>query len=338
MYTPGRRNRLFFHRPHTSNGKSTSSALLEDDVCSVKSGGGLSKEDPGPSVGWVSPDDVFAPRPVVASPPLSPLVRSEFKAQYILSPSKLHDHLKEAIVPPPPPPVSPPVEVGLRSPHLEPSRGRSNTTTTAVTTTTTDTSGSHRSVMSTHSSDSPAQMRQLLPPRRIHNTSLPAMALSQPVEQPRRFVRSVSTVSQPSTATAPGPPPPPRSLAALGLLPPPRGRVGMQQPIVSFISSRSLPTPRGSEVPGAGLKHQSSRESCESQLTVRRERSMPLRDGPVSFLDIEVEEEESCGEEDDVVHAIQPWRRPTLQHSQSFLDLSSRQSGDTMRENDAMFA
>ncbi|KAG9090048.1 hypothetical protein FS749_000858 [Ceratobasidium sp. UAMH 11750] len=326
---PGKRNR-FFHRPHTSHGKSTSYTLVEDDTRSILSV--KSKEDPGPSSS-VSPDDVFGPRPVtsVASPPMSPLGRQEFRSKYILSPAKLHDHLKEALVHPPVPAAAP-AEPGLRSPRLEPSRQRSNTTTTA----TTDTSGSHRSMLSTHSTDSPAPMRSLLPPRRVHNTSLPTLSSSQTVEQPRRFVRSIMTVSQPS---APGPPPPPRPAATppsgSGLPPPPRGRAGMQ-PIVSFISTRSVPTPRPSEVPGmAGLslKHRSSRESYESQSTVRRERVVPM-----SFLEIEVEEESGEEDEDgDGVHQGEAGH-DDVQNSQSFLDLSSRQSGDTMRENEAMFA
>ncbi|KAG8745490.1 hypothetical protein FRC10_007837, partial [Ceratobasidium sp. 414] len=327
---PGKRNR-FFHRPHTSHGKSTSYGLAEDDsrsVLSVKS-----KEDPGPSSS-VSPDDVFGPRPIafanVASPPMSPQGRQEFKSKYILPPAKLHDHLKEVLVPPSAPAAAP-VEPGLRSPRLEPSRQRSNTATTAAT----DTSSSHRSMLSTHSTDSPAPMRSLLPPRRVHNTSLPTLSSSQTVEQPRRFVRSIATVSQPSTL---GPPPPSRPAAlptpGNGLPPPPRGRVGMQ-PIVSFISTRSVPTPRPSEVPGmAGLslKHRASRESYESQSTVRRARVVPM-----SFLEIELEEE--SGEEDeDGNGADGRAEHAGVQHSQSFLDLSSRQSGDTMRETEAMFS
>ncbi|KAG8718623.1 hypothetical protein FRC09_012373 [Ceratobasidium sp. 395] len=338
--THGKRNR-FFHRPHTSHGKSTSYTLAEDDTRSVLSlkAGRMSKEDPGPSSSStaVGTDDVFYPRAAlaaVASPPMSPLARHEFKSKYILSPAKLNDHLKEALVPAPAPAPSVPTEPGLRSPRLEPTRQRSNTTTT----TTTDTSGSHRSMLSIHSTDS-IPMRSLLPPRRVHNTSLPVLSSSRAVEQPRRFVQSISTVTQPS---APGPPPPPRSPAVPapgnGLPPPPRGRVGMQ-PIVSFISTQSAPTPRGSETPrmvgGVGLKHRSSRESCESQSTVRRERVIPM-----SFLEIEVEEE--SGEEDEDEAGADEggevvWERPGMQHTQSFLDLSSRQSGDAMRENEAMF-
>ncbi|KAG9075643.1 hypothetical protein FRC06_009971 [Ceratobasidium sp. 370] len=184
-------------------------------------------------------------------------------------------------------------------------------------------------------------MRSLLPPRRVHNTSLPTLSSSQAVEQPRRFVRSIATVSQPS---APGPPPPLR-LAAVpapgnGLPPPPRGRAGMQ-PIVSFISTRSAPAPRPSEVPGMtglSLKHRSSRESYESQSTVRRERVVPM-----SFLEIELEEESGEDNEDDDradgrAETEQSWEHAGVQNSQSFLDLSSRRSGDTMREKEAMFA
>ncbi|QRW11822.1 hypothetical protein RhiLY_10821 [Ceratobasidium sp. AG-Ba] len=329
----GRRNR-FFHRPHTSHGKATASALAEDDsrsVWSVKS-----KEDPGPSgsISAIHPEDLFGTpgRSTVASPPMSPLARQEFRAQYILSPAKLNDHLKkEAVVAPAPVPAAEP-PAGMRSPRLEPVRQRSNTTATVAT----DTSGSHRSIISTHSTDSPVPMRSLLPPRRVHNT-LPSMSTPQTVDQPRRYVRSVSTVSQPPTNT--GPPPPPRSPAIMphsapatgsGLPPPPRGRVGMQQPIVSFISSRSTPTPRASEVPGLqglSLKHRSSKESYESASTVRR----PVQ---MSFLDVE---EESDEEDEEEVNDTVP-ERPDLHHTQSFLDLSGRRSGDTMRENDAMFA
>ncbi|KAF8594714.1 hypothetical protein BDV93DRAFT_611734 [Ceratobasidium sp. AG-I] len=345
MNTAGKRNR-FFHRPHTSHGKSTSSALLDDDVRSMHSVKS-SKEDPGP-IAVVGLDDVFGPRPValatVASPPTSPLARHEFKAQYILSPAKLHDHLKKEATTPPATVPTPPTEPGLKSPRLEPSRARSNTTNTNVTATsiTTDTSGSHRSAFSVHSSDHSAPMRSLLPPRRVHNTSLPAMVPMQAPDHPRRYVRSTSTLSQPSS----GPPPPPRSpIISPGLPPPPRGRVGAQ-PIVSFISSRSLPTPRTSEAPKNGmgaavaLKHHSSRESCESASTLRRERSIPLREGPVSFLEIDMEEESGAEDEEDeeVDELGQGWARPALQHSRSFLDLSSRQSGDTMRENEAMFS
>lgn len=348
LNTPGKKNR-FFHRPHTSHGKSTSSALLDDDMRSLHSvkSAGMSKEDPGPTAS-LGMDDVFGPRPValatVASPPMSPLARHEFKSQHILSPAKLYDQLKkEAATPPAPSPV-PPIEPGLKSPRLEPSRARSNTTNTNITATsiTTDTSGSHRSVFSAHSSDHSAPMRSLLPPRRVHNTSLPALAPIQAPDHPRRYVRSTSTLSQPSS----GPPPPPRSpVISPGLPPPPRGRVGTQ-PIVSFIATRPMPMPRASEPlmngmgTAVGLKHRSSRESCESASTLRRERSIPLREGPVSFLEIDLEEESGFEDEDDDDEDLmgEGWSRPTLQHSQSFLDLSSRQSGDTMRENEAMFS
>jgi hypothetical protein len=92
----------------------------------------------------------------------------------------------------------------------------------------------------------------------------------------------------------------------------------------------------------ARLKHHSSRESCESAKTVRRERSIPLRETQMSFLEIEVEEEDESEDADadaGGVEAANPTtRRPALQHSQSFLDLSSRMSGDTMREDMAMFS
>ncbi|KAF8594716.1 hypothetical protein BDV93DRAFT_131938 [Ceratobasidium sp. AG-I] len=137
--------------------------------------------------------------------------------------------------------------------------------------------------------------------------------LTQAPDHPRQYVRSTSTLSQ---------------------------------SIVSFISTRSLPTPRTSETPkngmgaGVALKHHSSRESCESASTLRRERSIPLREGPVSFLEIDMEEESGAEDEEDeeVDELGQGWARPALQHSRSFLDLSSRQSGDTMRENEAMFS
>jgi len=87
-----------------------------------------------------------------------------------------------------------------------------------------------------------------------------------------------------------------------------------------------------------GLRHRASRESYESASTLRRERSLPLRDGPVSFLEIDLEEESGLEDEDEEEVGGQAWGRPALQHSRSFLDLSSRQSGDTMRENEAMFS
>ncbi|KAJ1301793.1 hypothetical protein OPQ81_009021 [Rhizoctonia solani] len=357
----GKRTKGFFHRPHTSHGKSTSSALLDDETKAIIQS--KTREDPGP----LSPSsDVFT----VVSPPTSPVSRQEFKAKPIISPAKLYDHLKETRASVSPAPIADP----LKSPKLEPTRARSNTTTTD--------SGS---VLS----DAPAPLRSLPPrPRRNQNVSLPIMTTSQPVQQPRRYVHSITSVVQPAGLTRP----PPRSPASSGIglpslssgsssiasvsgissisasgissmtsssgfapiapgsgLPPPpprrlaTGRVNTQ-PIVSFISSRSAPTPHSATEPTAGasaaaLRHRSSRESYESSRTVRRERSIPLRENQMSFLEFGVEEEEESEEEEELEPQPQPRpSRPTLQHTQSFLDLSSRQSGDTMRESMAMYS
>lgn len=85
-------------------------------------------------------------------------------------------------------------------------------------------------------------------------------------------------------------------------------------------------------MPGLSLKHRTSKESYESASTVRRERPVQR-----SFLDIGVEEESGEDEGEDLEEEETP-QRPGLQHTQSFLDFSIRQSGDTLRENEAMFS
>lgn len=63
----------------------------------------------------------------------------------------------------------------------------------------------------------------------------------------------------------------------------------------------------------------------------------------MSFLEFGVEEEETDDEEEQEEQeeqepASSPYpSRPTLSHHQSFLDFS-RQSGDTVREQEAMFS
>ncbi|KAH7320410.1 hypothetical protein B0J17DRAFT_685620, partial [Rhizoctonia solani] len=325
------RAKAFFHRPHTSHGKSTSSALLDDEMRAIIQS--KHREDPGPQ----SPSsDVFATTAVV-SPPTSPVSRHEFKAKPIISPAKLHDHLKESRTS-----VSPAsTHADLHtSPTLEPARARSNTTTT------TSGSVSVRSVFSNQSEDAPAPMKSLFVPpraRRNQNVSLPPMSISPPVQQPRRYAQSITSSLQSAGLTRPQPisgvglsslssgssiasssgfaplsPPPRTGLAPpprtglvpaprpglassrTGLPPPPRrdmvGRMNIQ-PIVSFISSRSAPTPHAASEANTALRHRSSRESYESSRTVRRERSIPLRETQMSFLEFEVEEEESEEEE-----------------------------------------
>ncbi|CAE6455354.1 unnamed protein product [Rhizoctonia solani] len=338
----GKRSRFF--RPHTSHGKSTSSTLMDEDLKAMI---GLkpSREDPGPQSPM--PEGCATIAPVsVASPPTSPVGKQEFQARPIISPSKLNNHLKETLVTALPVSIPDPV----KSPKLGPVRGRSDTTTTAATTDT-STSASVRSVLTNQSDDSPAPMKKLFPPRprRNQNVSLPTMTTTQSIPPPRRYVQSITTVVHPSGSTRPLPPPrSPVSGAGFSslssgpsgsALPPPsrvvHGRINAQ-PIVSFISSRSAPSPAPAN---AGLRHRSSRESYESSRTVRRERSIPLL-REMSFL--EFEEEVSEEEEEDLVEPQQQqrseWTRPALQQTQSFLDLSSRQSGDTMRENMAMFS
>ncbi|CAE6452874.1 unnamed protein product [Rhizoctonia solani] len=323
----------FFHRPHTSHGKSTSSALLDDETRAMIQSQAKAREDPGPQ----SPT-------LDTSPPTSPAPsRHEFKAKPIISPAKLHDHLKQDLS------------------SLEPARARRNTDTESL-------ASSARSVFSTQSQsqseDAPAPMRSLLPPRpRRNQVSLPVMKTNQ-VEQPRRYVQSITGVVQSAGLTRPGPAPfgpiasgsslssivsGPGPLRSSSFPPPPphprRDQIGRvnTKPIVSFISSRSASTPTpaltGSE-PTSTLRHCSSRESYESGRTVRRERSIPLREAQMSFLefgvDEEEEEEEESSDEDDIPRS---GFRPPLHHSSSFLDLDlSRLSGDTMRETDAMFS
>ncbi|KAF8683314.1 hypothetical protein RHS04_02004 [Rhizoctonia solani] len=407
----GKRSRGFF-RPHTSHGKSTSSALMDDDLKAMIVQCKPSREDPGPTttsssseatvtgagMGTGTGTTLEGSGPVsVASPPMSPVAKQEFQTRPIISPSKLNDHLKETLEAVAPSSTPDPI----KSPVLGPVRGRSDTTTTvrsatttattattATTTTTgtgtgTDTSGSAsvRSVLTNQSDDSPAPMKKLFPPRprRNQNVSLPTMTTStQAVLPPRRYVQSITPVLQPPGATRPAMPPPRSPISGFGLsslssgqpafsigaldglspgvnagagngtgtgLPPPpravHGRTNAQ-PIVSFISSRSAPT--HTLPPNVGLRHSSSRESYESSRTVRRERSIPLL-REMSFL--EFEEGVSEEDEEDLVESRQQeqeqqqraeWTRPTLHQTQSFLDLSSRQSGDTMRENMAMFS
>ncbi|CCO34410.1 hypothetical protein BN14_08508 [Rhizoctonia solani AG-1 IB] len=339
----GGKRKGFFrpHTSHTSHGKSTSSARIDEDIratiLSKPSGEDLGPQSPTLE-GCVSVASVS-----VASPPTSPVGKQEFHTRPIISPSKLNGHLKETLVAAVPASIVDPI----KSPKLGPMRGRSDTTTTTATTTDTSTSASVRSVLTNQSDDCPAPMKQLHPPRRRNqNVSLPTMTTTQSVPPPRRYVQSITTVVQPSGTARPLPPP--RSpisgigLSSLstgpGLPPPPRvvhGRTSAQ-PIVSFISSRSAPTPTPTPA-NVGLRHRSSRESYESSRTVRRERSIPLL-RERSFL--EFEEGVSEEDEEDLVEPQQgsEWVRPALQQTQSFLDLSSRQSGDTMRENMAMFS
>ncbi|CAE6427672.1 unnamed protein product [Rhizoctonia solani] len=382
------RAKAFFHRPHTSHGKSTSSALLDDEtraIIQLKH-----REDPGPQS--PSSSDVFATTAAAVaaavSPPTSPVSRHEFKAKPIISPAKLQDHLKESRVSASPDP--------LTSPTPEPARARSNTTTT------TSGSVSVRSVFSNQSEDAPAPLKSLFVPpraRRNQNVSLPPMSISPPVQQPRRYAQSITSSLQSAGLTRPqpisgvglsslssgssvgsslgfaplSPPPPPRTGLApsprMGLSPPPPLRAGLPpspraglppsprtglppprrdmvgrtntQPIVSFISSRSAPTPHAASEANTALRHRSSRESYESCRTVRRERSIPLRETQMSFLEFGVEEEETDDEEEQEEEeepASSPYpSRPPLSHHQSFLDFS-RQSGDTVREQEAMFS
>ncbi|CAE6517272.1 unnamed protein product [Rhizoctonia solani] len=319
----------FFHRPHTSHGKSTSSALLDDETRAMIQAQSQAREDPGPQ----SPA-------LDSSPPTSPAPsRHEFKAKPIISPAKLHDHLKQDLLSS----FEPTHHLALSS--LEPTRTRRNTDTESL-------SSSARSVFSNLSEDAPAPMRSLLPPRprRNHQVSLPVVKTSQ-VEQPRRYVQSITGVVQSAGLTRPGPVPFGSSPgpSRLGLPPPPppprRDQVGRtnSKPIVSFISSRSAPTPTMTEPPPNTLRHCSSRESYESTRTVRRERSIPLRETQMSFLEFGVDEEEEEGEEESSEEeedmAARSGYRPALHHSSSFLDLDlTRLSGDTMRETDAMFS
>ncbi|CAE6455122.1 unnamed protein product [Rhizoctonia solani] len=164
-------------------------------------------------------------------------------------------------------------------------------------------------------------MRSPLPtrPGKDQNVSVPAMNTnSQPVQEPRQYVQSITSIL----------PPFPELLGS------PRRSNTSGSSTLSIVPDSGLPPPppyasscfapilhTTSNVTTAGFQHRPSRESYEPSPTVQIEPFTPPRDGQMDFLEFGVERGEG-GEETGQFHSS----HPALQHSQSFADLGSRRS------------
>ncbi|KAF8756106.1 hypothetical protein RHS01_05004 [Rhizoctonia solani] len=391
----GKRSRGFF-RPHTSHGKSTSSALMDDDLKAMIVQCKPSREDPGPTTtsssseatvtgagmgtGTGTGTTLEGSGPVsVASPPMSPVAKQEFQTRPIISPSKLNDHLKEtleAVAPSSTPdPIKSPYLARFAGERYDDDCPQCNDDSNNSDNRNNDDDGDRNRDRYVRFSLGPVGAHQPVGRlARADEETLPP----ETEEEPERVVaddddeHSGGPTSTPLCAEHHAGHPAswrdascyaPSQVTYFGLwtlefvewtagvfgwgfgrfvarvnagagngtgtgLPPRRARYTDE------------PTPSRS----VGLRHSSSRESYESSRTVRRERSIPLL-REMSFL--EFEEGVSEEDEEDLVESRQQeqeqqqraeWTRPTLHQTQSFLDLSSRQSGDTMRENMAMFS